>query len=1101
MLRTVLQGIRGQRKTAALMSLVLVISFLFLTLSCVVMHSVQSARQRDRERLYGRFQLLFYGNSAAAEKLTEENPESRISKIAGQTRNGQTVATITPEFQEYANLTLQQGRLPENPGEILLVGPDIWSHHVGESVKISYTFHHVATNRENQEKTQAEVRKILLQSFWADAQKYMTQMEKFWNSFITSQQAEELYPKEMLKPLSELLPYQQEKAFLFAYGVGILKEFSSSGAIHYPKDQFSANGMQVYLDFSSSDVTLSGEAFGEYRGTVFSSEPVLTDTRIDVTYTVCGIAEDYKSNWVTGGLNMPDAFICENDYALILDILSRVEQEHPEVLPQSNSSLLLWLDEDANYTPFLDSYNLLYSSAYQLLGESAQGNQSRAFLAGIDPATGEKMYYDVTGDYVLIGETAQYFSQGDLTDPAFRLEGLDPLPQEPITEQLLYENNTGILRVNSLAHPPVGDATGTIEQMLRGILICMAVSSCFQIYLQSLKRRRQKLDTLIAIGATDGQIVAMLLLEVALLLLLSCMIGVALGFLTGWLVLRQILFIPMTWEVLPLLTSYSLMGGAVLLGMLLPIAKILREQLRKHRRKSLSLPVYDQRSFGPGYRHICLRHIRANSRQMVLRSIIVLFLCAILLLPVFLIHRSYDAYRQNVTYSDRPEYELQLPYAASQRYLNEITKSIDLPVQKMRSYVTAENVYLHCDSVLSESPVLNALASDVRSGDLFRTLEDGSTGFAVRMIGGTWDSQLVQTVLSSTSTPVDRESFEKGKACILLVPRYRESGGKIVFSDISPEILAETREDLRMGALLDTSLRKVYGGSYREDAALLSLDSIRISGYTQNLKNSGTSLAETMNTVQVAVAAALCQLEDPLWPLSDDAAITVLCSSNLLDDVYPNALTRMSAQDSRYFRVASQIYYPYCYGKTYVQLWTDEEQMDTASTERSVLQLCESYDFDLIKYRFYNQKLLDNAQSSSGMYLILCVNMILITALLLSNLLREEAEEDSRRLGILQVLGMTDRQYLLGQGLQMAVTGGLSVLVFHILLLFAVCLGFLVQGGGIPDMLLRLKLMLQDFPIWWDLGLCMLYILTLQIMELYAALPIMRNSPAQNMHI
>jgi len=1097
MLRTVLQGIRGQRTTVVLMTLILVISFLFLTLSSVVIHSVQAAQQADRELLYGRFQLLYYGNSSAAEELARDNSGARISRIVGQTNSGQTVAAITPEFQEYANFTLMQGGFPQNSGEILLVGPDAWDYQPGDTIRISYTFHHVAP-RQKTEEDGLNVQRILLRSFWADSQKYMDQMEKFWNSFITSEHARDVYPEDMLKPLSELLPYQQEQAFLFAYGAGILREFSSSAVAQYPKDQMTANGMQVYLDLSGSQITLSGEAFGEYRGTVFASEPVLTDTRIDATYTVCGIAENYKSNWVTSGLSMPDAFICGEDYSLIMDTLSQVEQKHPEVLPHSGSSLLLWSGGEKDDMSFLDSYNAMYSSGYKLLGQSIQGNLNRAYLIGMDPTTGNEVVCEVKGDYVTIGETTQYFSQKDLTNPYFRLEGLDPLLQEPLTLQKLYDNNTGILRINSLAYPPVGDSAGTIEILLQGVLICMSVCSCFQIYLQSLKRRRQKLDTLIAIGATDGQIVSMLLMEVVLLLILSCSIGVALAFLTGWVVLKYVMGIPMIWNMIPLLMSYGLMSVAVLLGVLLPIVKILREQLRKNRHKTLKLPVSEQRSFGPGYRYICLRHIRANNRQTILRSVIVLFLCAILLLPVFLIHRSYEPYRQNVTYADRPEYELQLPYATSQRYLNEITADIDLPIHKLRSYVTAENIYLHCDTMMSSSPILQALASDVRGAELFRTLDDGSTGFSVRMIGGTWDSLLVQTVLGSTSSEINREAFDAGKTCILLVPRYRESGGKPVVSEISAEVLAETSEDLQVGVLLDSSLQKVYAGNYCEDAALLSQDAIRISGYTQSLKNSGESLVETMNTVQVDVAAAVCQLEKPLWPLSDGAGVTVLCSSSLLDNVYPNALTRMTAQDSRYFRVASELYYPHCYGKTYVQLWTDESQMDTAAMERSLEILCQEYDFDLVKYHFYNQNLLETAQGSSALYLVLCINMVLITLLLLSNLLREEVEEDRRRLGVLQVLGMTDRQYLLGQSAQMAITGCLSIFLSHMLLMIALCLGFLLQGGGIPNMLLQLKLMLQDFPVWWDLGLCVLYLLVLQIMELYAVLPILHKPPAES---
>lgn len=353
-------------------------------------------------------------------------------------------------------------------------------------------------------------------------------------------------------------------------------------------------------------------------------------------------------------------------------------------------------------------------------------------------------------------------------------------------------------------------------------------------------------------------------------------------------------------------------------------------------------------------------------------------------------------------------------------------------------------------------------------------------------------------MVASSGKNISQEDFEKGRTCILLVPRYREEVGQPVLSDISAEVLAETSQDLQAGVLLESSFQEVYADNYRQDDALFSLETIQISGYTQRLVDSGSRLVETMETAEAKVAAAVCQLEEPLWPFSNEAGITVLCSVNLLDSVYPEALTRMDGQDSRYFRAASELYYPHCYGKSYVQLWTDESRMDTASIERSLEALCEKYDFDLVKYHFYNQNLRQSAQHSSALYLVFCINVVLITLLLLFNLLREEVEEDRQRIGILQVLGMTDRQYLLGQESQMAAMGIASMLIFHVLLILAIWLGFQTQGGNPSDMMLQMKLALQDYPVWWNVGLCLVYLLALAILEIYAVLPILRKPPAES---
>ena len=88
------RGFRGQKRMAQLMVAVLLISFLFLTLSSVVASSVRDFQQKQREALYGRHQLLYVGNRDFARSLQEQFPGVEISRIAGKTDGGKTVGSF-----------------------------------------------------------------------------------------------------------------------------------------------------------------------------------------------------------------------------------------------------------------------------------------------------------------------------------------------------------------------------------------------------------------------------------------------------------------------------------------------------------------------------------------------------------------------------------------------------------------------------------------------------------------------------------------------------------------------------------------------------------------------------------------------------------------------------------------------------------------------------------------------------------------------------------------------------------------------------------------------------------------------------------------------
>ena len=112
MFKIAIQGIKGQRSMSVLMVTVLILSFLFLTLTSAVTTSVDHTQQLERERMYGRHQMLYYGSEETAQELQGAFPGAQASLTVGTTQSGQNVATISGSFQQLANLTLSEGTLP-----------------------------------------------------------------------------------------------------------------------------------------------------------------------------------------------------------------------------------------------------------------------------------------------------------------------------------------------------------------------------------------------------------------------------------------------------------------------------------------------------------------------------------------------------------------------------------------------------------------------------------------------------------------------------------------------------------------------------------------------------------------------------------------------------------------------------------------------------------------------------------------------------------------------------------------------------------------------------------------------------------------------------
>lgn len=1108
MFKMTIRGIRGQKRISILMTAVLLLSFLFMTLTSLIASSVQHAGQLQREDLYGRYQLLYAGNLDTANALRQEFPGAEVSMLAGTTDSGQAVGSITERFQEIANLSISDGCLPQDDHEILLVG-DEWNGQVGQEIPVVYTYSYARVSFDSE--SGQLLKTYLLEGLNQDRDNYLSQIEPYWNSYISSGEAEPDLSPEMLRPLAELSPEQQDAAFLkFAYS---LPAFSISGSQSTQKSTGAYQGFTAQLEIISGSTILQGPGFGEHVGTKFEGTSFLASVKLYATYVVSGIAESYAKVWDVNGLNMPEAFLGDGGCEQIYQALAAIEAEHPEVRPQPHEAVMLFYEPQGNpadnVTPVLDAYNQKHNAAYELTGVSYEGSIMKAYLTGLDPQTGERVTFDVLGSgqsgYIRMDGQRLYFSIQELSDSDFRLGTLEPVPLEPVTLDGLYQNNTGAIRVNSLAYPPVGDPAQTMERLLSGVLIGMSACASFQLYLQSMRRRKQTINTLMAIGATDGQVVGMLLMEVSVFLAVSALLGILAGMGIARYILPHVMKIPVSVNTGNLLTGLLCSAAAILVGTMLPVGKILREchgKKRLSKAQKLHSPRKPAKSRS-GYRHVWMRHCSANPKQTLLRGAVILLMAATLLLPLFLGHRAYGDYYGTVTNPDRPDYELSLPYAASNRYLQEVCGQMELPYEKLQVYVTAENVLLHCDGLMESSPLLQALRQDPRGSDIFAELPEGGLGASVRIIGADWESELVQRMRQVLPQEISREDFSSGKVCIVLIPRFRQENGSPVPTRITASAAAELQHDRRAGALLELSYLPQFAGVYGEDTSVSGGDVLTLSGWTQTLSGGDhPRLEETLYTAQTEVAAVVHGLPEGIWPISDtDGAggITILSDPQLAGIVYPKAFTRMSAEQVKYFRVASEMYYPDCYGKTYLQLWRPDGVEDPSAYEKQVIDFAAEFGFDVVKHVVVNQKLLFSARNSGAAYLMMGISLLLITVILLGNLLSAETEEDRKRLGILQAIGMTNGQYLGGQCVQALLSGLSALLLTHLLLLIVACAGLGTMGGGPAMLLCRLRLTLRFYPWRIHVLLCLAYLVLLQLMHLQAALPVLRKEPSENL--
>lgn len=1117
--KIIFNGTKKRKGDTLALGSVLFLSFFFLTLCAILFSSIAHTEQLSRQNLYGTWQVLHYGAGDAVLSAYEDRTEHMAASIlCGETGSGQIIASLNEAAYQSAGFELLEGRLPEKENEIVLVQGAFEDGFVGSEIQIQHNYNYmsVAADHSGAQKMQADILSIL-KNDPEQLSAFEAQYDQLWSMHGGS---------GTIVPIDQLTAEEYDRMLLF-YGFS-LPQFRQSAIEQKDNHLDHYEDINMTVRSSWTQITLMGEGFGEDQYEVVQTAYADDCLILYGKYTVTGILRPYDDRWDTMGYQMPAAFISDAMADKIERAISYVQEKcYPDAPKYARRSIAWFYDPAGDAFTLCDAllpaYHDTLRASYRIEGLSHEGANFSGYLAGIEETSGEEIYLPFSGSQnigrITYRGKSHTFALSELQSGQFLIEGIVPFETQALSAAQLAQHNTQSLRLNTYAYPSASNsASPAMWEILRLVLIALTACATFQIFWAQLKRRRARMVTLLSIGAQDHQIILMLLGELALILLAALPLGTLLGYLTAkWMtahILDAVFFVQRDAVLLGLLLGVlaSFLGAAAPIALAVRAPLTGREAVRtSYTPRERTMPIERALKIRRrGNSFIAVRNLTMNRARSALGVIFAFLLCAILVLTLFLSYNVQNNFRRQVLEIGKPDYQLKAPYGLSSIYTQRVVEAMEeqLTPGSVETLRAAENVYLKCDAYLSEngSPILRALKNHPQGAGFFKLREDGQTELRTHVYGIELGSVLYEKLSAAiTSGSIDPAKFDAGEECILLVPLYRESDGAPLTRQADSEKLHKMPFEQQLSELLDVSYDSAYAGAYKADTAISVGDTLTYSAISQMLDPKTNTRVDTEFVVTCRVAAVIHYFpEEGIWPFSGDAMTHVAISgTHLCHKLYPLSGTRMNAAATKGFAVMSQLFYPDCYGKTYLYV-SDilPESADPALRDSACARFADSYGFTFENHRLTADALYADAQKSMYMVLLLGAAAVLIVLSILSSTSVSQIEQDRRRFGILQGIGASDGQLTFGRCLQALLMALPALILAHVLLAFGVMIYAAARqiGGSFSPALLwaQIALLFEGYPAGLHGLICLISALVYVFLTARPIRAICRRLPIDN---
>ena len=972
-------GMKGRKKVSMLLILVLTFTFTFITTAVLLETSMQETQLRQRERLYGTWQAAYFGaDSNTREMLLGESSvtDAVTSYLLGKDATCGNVGTINQDMVDMGNLVLKQGRLPEQPGEILL------EESVADSLGIKGT---------GEEKITLTLDSILVS------------------------EDKEPYLREQLQNLYQ----EDENSAISGFRRHVIRQ-------EKPQENLALTIDSEYSLLKEQGYTDPKEI--EQNGLLY--EQTLEITR---EYVVTGVVQSFSGFWDTGAFPVAEMFVAESEAKTLL---SAIRQNTMKDL-----------------SDYSFSSNLFFRS--DMLGESLCQSLEKTYI------------------------TAE--------------------------EQEAAGSKNIALRRNNYAYPAEGqNAEETLTMLVVLVIFIVTFCAILQIFLTQMKQRTRKIALLKSIGTTNRQVCAILSWEGVYLVLYSLPLGVLLGFGGGYgtvQFMNRAMGMDLSFYAKPLLILGGILAGCMALfaGMLIPVVKALRVPLvgtisvttAKHKKSVRQQLGNGKRRKGClTYEQITRIHNRLNWKNVFLTSVITFASCMLVFGSLYLGYEAFSNYHEKVVAANRPNYELSAPHGYTHSDMGAFAEALKKtnPKAEMAAYHKLTKVYLKYDG-MEESPLLSkykellpqenysdyigtkpSTEEQVLMGvdpDNYEFLE-GTIGTSIYTVDT--DDEVCDMIFDMiTDGEVDENAFLRGENVILAIPMYRKTGNEV--SEENRKLPDTVTEDSVFDYVMENlggfefTYDKSLEQTYHKDTSIKPGDELYLFKQIEPMDG-----APVYNFVDTKVGGIIYYTaEDAVYPfLSKNCGFTIIGSNQFLSILSSSAgynplkvLDDYNANQAQFVFLKALM--PTAMGETHINIYT-EDGANSIEPAAQIAKLGKDYGLTFSNYNEENWNLYYRALNNSLILGILGGTSLLIALMILWNIQMSAFEQERKRIGVLQALGVTNRKIAAAYW-KNGIKNALMSLFFTHILLFGIL--YLAKGG---------MLYLKYYPWVAHIAICVLFL-------------------------
>lgn len=353
----------------------------------------------------------------------------------------------------------------------------------------------------------------------------------------------------------------------------------------------------------------------------------------------------------------------------------------------------------------------------------------------------------------------------------------------------------------------------------------------------------------------------------------------------------------------------------------------------------------------------------------------------------------------------------------------------------------------------------------------------------------------------------DEKEFAEGNQVILLVPKFLK-GTSDDYTSVVEGDFSKVSHAKRMSAILDAakafklSYDKRFATYYDTEDVIKVGDRLEFEGSSISVGDETTSDKTIKKTATVGAIINYFP-NDSIWPFSDNCmGYEVIAGNNLVTKLRPGSARRLNAEEVQGYLMMDDLFYGGINGHTDFYIYGSDE-MTRADTDLPLLTYAKSLGLSLTNYRESNSALYNEAVNNAMIIALLGIAAAMIALVILSNTVSSSVEQDSKRYGILQSIGVEARSFKLEQYRTGFLNGLISILIANALVAlilffttFGATFGYEMSiGDYFADMIQN---RLAMYPWALHAALCIVYLAIQMVIYRAPLKTVLKRSPIEN---